>query len=266
LANPLFGRLFLRRGSVIGTEHRRLGINNQDFVGTGLITLPDGQQFALGVVCDGCTVRHARGASRNEVGASLLGNYVLCELELLLRSSVPMQELLSSLYFRCVSYLGMISRFSVTGDAERTWAFIEKHLLATIVGVIASEEQILLFRAGDGVIIVNDEVHIIDEGGAPLYPAYHLVDRRILEKSAPGLVLPQGFQWAEYPASQVRRVCVATDGLADISDPKSIRPEDLAGIFEHEKEAPAGLQWYLNHRTNFGQGFKDDCSAVVLTE
>ena len=265
MAEPVFGRLYRRKGSIIGTEHRRIGINNQDFVAMNLFSA-NGVPFISGVVCDGCTVASAPRESRNEVGAALLGNYVLAELELLVRGAVPLSEVPTSLYHRSISYLSTIARSSVTGDAWKSWKFIERHLLTTVIGFVASPDTLVVFRAGDGVIVVNDEVEVVDEQGAPRYLAYHLVDRRILQEHAPQLVLPQGFSTAEFPLASISRFAIATDGLANEGTPKQVSPVDLVGIFNHEKEAPAGLQWHLNLRSREGRGFKDDCSAVALVE
>lgn len=270
MAEPLFGRFHLRKGSVAGTRHKRKGINNQDFIGTHVFEL-EGSAVIVGVVCDGCSLQHAPKSSRNEVGASLLGHFALNEIELLLRAHVPPTELGRALYARCISYLGTIVRFSVSGDALRSWRFIETHLLATIACFVATEERlIVLSGAHDGVIILNEDIITIDQGGAPLYPAYHIVDRRILEERAPGLVLPVEFEVHSLPLAQIVRFALATDGLADLKGPlgtpKSVRPEDLEGIFKYEMSAPAGLQWHLNKRSLEGNGFEDDTSVIALVD
>jgi len=264
MAEPVLGRFHLRRGSIIGTKHRRSGINNQDFVGTNCWEIAE-RSLVSGVVCDGCTVAGSPKSSRNEVGAALLGNFALAELALLVRANIPLPEIPAMLFHRCVAYLGMIARHSVTGDSWRAWKFIETHLLTTLVGFVADEDTLVYFSSGDGVIIVNDDVKIIDHNGSPHYMAYHLVDRQILLRYAPGLKLASSFESCAIPLAEVERFGIATDGLVDERNPTGIRPEDLRGIFEHERSAPAGLQWHLNIRTNQGSGFADDCSAIVLT-
>lgn len=265
MADPLLGRFRLRRGSTLGTKHKVDGINNQDFVDTNVFALGD-QQFVTGIVCDGCSVAGDPKGSRNEVGAVLLGNFALSEMELLIRAQVPIEEIPNALYPRCHSYLGTILRLSVVGDPAKQWKFIERHLLATVVGFIADREKAVIFRAGDGVIIVDDRVEIVTQDGPPEYLAYHLVDRQILEQHLKDMQLPQTFRSGVIPLAGIKRLAIASDGLADLKDPTGVRPEDLSGIFEHQPKAPCGLQWHLNKRTNFGRGFKDDCSIVTLAE
>ena len=250
----------VRQGSVVGNRHTKKGINNQDAYSVDHVII-DGREHLYGVVADGCSVggkKNLRGQTvRTEVGAVLLTAFVRSEIPLLLAAHTPIESFPEILYHRCVSYLANIARTTVVGGPEKQWDFIERHLLSTVVGFVMNEQVTVPFYSADGVIVVNNEVNIIDEQNVPSYLAYHLVDRSILGQAADKL--PRSFSWALYPTAEVDRFAVCTDGIAGLwhEDPQSIN-----GIWEYQPDASAGLQWWLNKRSNDSK-FVDDCTIIA---
>jgi|SRR3989344_2829615 len=248
-------RLGFRGGSVMGYEHARLGINNQDAHMAGEVTLA-GRRYVYGAVLDGCTGKKRQ--SRNEVGAVLLSAFLGSEIPFLLSAGTPLPALPDILYQRCLGYFGQIVRSTMVGGAEQMWNFVQKHLLCTVIGFIVDAEHLVVFHAGDGAILVNSDALILDQGNRPKYLAYHLVSRDILGAAAK--LLPASFETEVYETGPMERFAVCTDGFVEPFAAGRLAPD---GIWEYEPEARGGLQWWLNLR--HGEGlFEDDCAIVAL--
>jgi hypothetical protein len=213
------------------------------------------------VVADGCSLGGKKSVRnqhvRTEVGAVLLTAFIRSEIPLLLASHTPINLIPQSLYHRCVSYLANIARTTTVGGPEVLWDFIERNLLATVVGFVMNDEMLVTFSAGDGMIIVNDEFNLIDQDNMPKYLAYHLVDRSILGEAANQL--PDCFDWMFYPTKDINRFAVCTDGVADAwkGDPNIIN-----GIWDYQPQALAGLQWWINKGSK-DHLFRDDCTIIA---
>ena len=130
--------------------------------------------------------------------------------------------------------------------------------MATILGFVMDDQKLIVFGAGDGMVIVNDEINAIDQNNRPIYIAYHLLDREMLEKGVADS-LPDCFNWSIYSTQETQRFAICTDGIEDMwkKDPKSIN-----GIWDHEPNAPKGLQWWLKIGSN-GNHFGDDCTIIA---
>lgn len=250
---------WLRKGSVPGYKHLRKGINNQDayFVDQMVI---DEVPYLYGAVGDGCSLggkKVARGQSvRTEVGAVLLTSFIRSEVPLLLASHVPVNQFPQSLYHRCVSYLANVARTTVVGGPQVQWDFIERNLLATVIGFVMNQKVLVTFAAGDGMIIIDDKVTAIDQKDRPTYLAYHLVDRTILGPAADKL--PTSFDWAVYPMLEINRFAICTDGIEEAWQKE---PGIINNIWGYESQAPAGLQWWLNKGARVLL-FGDDCTVI----
>jgi hypothetical protein len=244
-----------RAGSVAGFTHKRKGQNNQD----SFVLEPyniGGVPYLFGAVFDGCTA--GKEGSRNEVGANLLSEFFRFEVALLLSANTPIVDVPSVLYQRMLGYMGSIVRSTVTGTPGAMWDFVRRHMLSTVLGFIVDSTTLVVFRAGDGVVIKDDSVTLIDENDKPHYPAYHLIDRRMLEKPD---ALPSTFDVMVTPLRDIARFAVTTDGLAkEVTKDPSFA---IDGIWTYEKSAKAGLQWWLNKSANEHR-FSDDCTIVAF--
>lgn len=249
--------LRVRSGSVIGFGHHQKETNNQDGRFVGFSHIKD-RIYHYGAVLDGCTNKTAKGPkSRNEVGASLLAHFIGNEIPLLLSAGLDIKDVPAALYQRCIGVLGSIARTTTIGGIQEMSQFVQTFLLCTIVGFIDDGQSLVFFTAGDGIIIVNDEIKIIDQDDRPTYIGYHLIDRSLLGSHA--ALLPQTFEVSIYDASTVRRFAVASDGLKPQA---SQGIQAVEGIWTNEQESKAGLQWWLKCNSNESI-YRDDCTVIA---
>jgi len=257
------GRFKVRSGTVIGQSHKRVGLNNQDALKVANFEI-GGTQYLVGVVADGCSTEDKK-KSRNEVGSRLLTQFALSEMRLMLGARIPTREVPGNLYPRCVSYVGNVARATVIGEPREIWDFIQFHFLCTLLGFIYDGSDLVCFSSGDGVIVVDDYTMIIEQNNAPLYLAYHQVDRRILGDKAS--LLPSNFNVMAHCANDIKRFAVGTDGIVS-KHPETrasyVPADDLEAIFSHEPRAAAGLQWWLNGQSNLQGRFSDDTTLITL--
>src|SRR3989344_4653644 len=155
----------VRAGLVPGSAHKRKNFNNQDAYVLHEVQI-GGTAYLFGAVFDGCT---GGKGSRTEVGAVLLSRFFRSEIPLILSAHTPIQEVPATPYQRSVGYFGAIVRSTVTGDAEEMWTFVQNHLLCTVVGFITDGATLVVFSAGDGVIVHNENVIVIEQDDKPTY-------------------------------------------------------------------------------------------------
>lgn len=196
----------LRAGSVIGQEHIFRQTNCQDKYRCGEV-VAESQRYLLGVVCDGCS-----SGPQSEVGAALLAEFSIREITRMLEDGWAVEQVPAGFYERILAFLQNLSHL-VLGDAPskaEIAGFTGTYLLATILGFIVGEEKTVIFAAGDGLAIVNDRVLVRDEGNAPRYPAYGLVDPAFLEGKA---ATRTQFEVISLDTAQVERLAIWTDGF-----------------------------------------------------
>lgn len=255
-------KFFKRSGTVPGMEHIKKKINNQDSFIVREIEV-EGKLFTVGIVSDGCSGR--RKHSRTEVGSELLTLYAFSEIRMLLALKVPLTEIPTALYSRCVSYVGNIARSTVAGTAEEMCSFIENHFLCTLLGFVTDGRKLVSFQSGDGFQVVNDQTYIVDQNDRPLYLGYHQIDRRLLGAAAD--ILPSNFEVREFDCDYLARFAIGTDGILsrdDTSEGLALLAADREQLFEHAPDAPAGLQWWLNKQQNRDKRFSDDTTVITL--
>jgi hypothetical protein len=258
----------LRTGSVMGTKHGKLGTNNQDAALTLEFGIPGwGTSYRIGLVSDGCSGIPA--FTRSEVGSNLLVVYSMARIQELIVAGAKMEEIPLPLYHAVTNFLRDLANtvmpsniywpFPVTFSGSNQFRnrikapqrFITDYLAATILGFVDDGEALVTFQAGDGVRIINDDVHIVDQNNQPDYPA--------LSVSSPGA----GFQVNTYASDTVRRIALATDGVEKLlAAPQLGLPEQF---FTHATDNPMGLQFLLNQlRKQYGQLMGDDCTIVTM--
>lgn len=196
----------LKAGSVPGKDHLFRQANCQDKYRWASFEF-EGKLYQAGIVCDGCG-----SAEQSEVGAALLAEFGVAELERLIEQGFSLEELPEELYRSCLKFLKELSCLVVGEKASpgRATEFIGRYLLATVLGFVMSEEQTLIFAAGDGLIIVNDQLENRDEANRPNYLAYGLLEPAQLASPTP---LRQRFDSRLLPTATVERLAVWTDGF-----------------------------------------------------
>ena len=247
----------VRIGSVTGSAHREKGINNQD-AAMHLQMTTSGASYQCGAVFDGCTYRKDGKRSHNEVGAILLASFFRSEIPLILAAHTPIGDVPAVLYQRALGYLGSIARATAVGTPDSFWDFVRTHLFCTVLGFVTDGNELIAFSAGDGLIIANDGIVLIDQDDRPHYLAYHLIDRRMLSDFVP----PDTFDVSRFNMDDLDRFAIATDGLG--GEMKKDPSFDSSGIWGYEPKAKAGLQWWLNKASNDEHRFSDDCTVVAF--
>jgi hypothetical protein len=229
---------------MIGCDHEHQKKNRQDFCH---VIVPSGRakERYCGIVCDGCSE-----GLYSETGAALLGTLLLNFLctttisdELVLRLSI--EKLVGRFIGQLITSIGI-------KDQDLKAGFIKHFLLSTFIFVVIHNNGIVIGNAGDGIIVINNEISIIDQEGTPHYLSYRSV--------------PKDFMTPDYPAhddlsirllkeKEVYRVVIATDGLKPLIERK--RTEELFGTEKRQLQRKFNL-WQQKEKL-----FHDDVACIV---
>jgi hypothetical protein len=220
----------IRTGQIIGRDHMARQANCQD----GYVILQT-ERYTAAIVCDGCGE-----GRRSEVGAALAADVLARQAAALLDEGCGLDSLPALLHDWTLGFLGGLLTLAQPTHPAR---FIHDHLLFTVLGIVVTEQGGLIFAAGDGLIAVDEQVIVRDEGNRPSYIAYHLLD---------GCDLPLGFDVITLPPDWTC-AAIASDGF---------EPELLPGVWGLTH--PRGLQRRLNAWSNNERRFRDDATIITL--
>lgn len=224
----------VRAGQIIGRDHMARQANTQDS-----FAIAQQNGYVVGVVCDGC----GSGIS-SEVGAKLAAQYIVTQAKSMLDVGMSPDSVVKALYPSVVRFLGyLVAGMQPIDHID----FIHHHLLFTVVGVIASDEQTLVFSAGDGIIAIDDRVTQINQNNTPAYIAYNLLDQATLRS----FEMPTAFELCH--VDDWNQIAIATDGF---------EPELLPDVWNMKH--PRGLQRKLNVWSNMERRFRDDVAIITL--
>lgn len=201
--------------TLIGRAHRLKQQNCQDFA-TAASPLPG---CAYGLVLDGCGSKqphtlHAetRQPSHSEIGATLLGQFAAIWLhqqlltysqQTLPNPTATLCQALDTLHAECHSFLHQLTALFPWSDEAARSRFVAAHLLTTLVGFVVTPETAVFFWQGDGFLVHNGDITLLDSDNHPDYLAYHLL--------RPPSATP-GFHIQPLPRAGLRWLAVATDG------------------------------------------------------
>lgn len=252
----------LRRATKQGSKHILLGLNNQDALEAQSFSIPTlSKTYHVGLVSDGCTGNPAW--SHNEVGAHLLILYAYRRIQELICAGISMEDVPKALYPSCTEFLldllgkvvpsHIVWKYPTPPKGREAWGsqtrFKNDYLSATLVGFITDQESIVVFSAGDGVVIINNEVQSIDQNDRPEYLAIS-----INEPNCGFVVTTRSF-------ADVQRLAVMTDGLKKLTED----PAFVAQMFGPAHKNALELQFLLNRTFNARpEHMKDDCTVVTL--
>jgi hypothetical protein len=257
----------LRTGSVHGVKHAKLGTNNQDAILVQEFGIPRwGTNYQVGLISDGCSGLPA--FTHSEVGSNLMVVNCLARIQELILGGASMEEIPMPLYHSVTNFMRNLANtimpanihwpFGIQFRGSNVYRdqinanrrFTIDYLAATMAGFIDDGTTLVVFRADDGVVSVNDELFIVDQNNQPDYPA--------LSINAPG----GGFKTSVYASADVTRLCLATDGLKELL---TVDELGLPGaFFECDVDNPMGLQYALNRlRKEYGDKMGDDCTVLT---
>lgn len=227
--------LNVRTAQVIGRDHILRGINCQDSY-----AVIERDAYAIGVICDGCGE-----GKKSEIGATLAADYLAGKAAKLFDAGILLADLPGLLYPHMIDYLRDLVQVSEPGNP---FGFICDHLLFTILGMIVTRDGGVIFAAGDGLVMIDDDVNVRDQGNQPSYIAYHL----LAPAGINGRELPDSFDIYALP-DDWERLVIASDGFeVDLLS-------DLWDITH-----PRGLQRRLNLWSNREHRFHDDATLITL--
>jgi hypothetical protein len=194
-------------GSVPGTNHSRVGKNNQD-----AFSWESHDQYTLAVVCDGCGSR-----LHSEVGATLGARLTLSAvaqqwLKVTASETLPaLPEFWPQVQSDLLSRLQHVIS-SLGGDP---WETVQNYLLFTILGVFMTPDTTTVFGVGDGLFVVNGTVHTLGPfaHNAPPYLAYGLAPPGQLTLG-PEMTTLQVYQ--QVPTPEIESLLLGTDGVLDL--------------------------------------------------
>ena len=213
-------------GSVVGAHHRKTFKNNQD-----AFAVVESEHGVIAVVCDGC------GSGKySEVGAQLGAKYIVnylaqqlhvdsevgaeLKIDRLAEFKHEWQPLLAGLQQHAVEFLTTIAKNLC--PCEQFSESILNHFLFTIIGVVITKYQCVVFSFGDGVFSVNGEVTVIDQNNTPEYLGYG--------------VLSEEKRWQfEFeiqkiiPTAEVESLLIATDGFDQVYSEAETKFKYLTG-------------------------------------
>ena len=236
----------VRSGLIAGREHILSHNNCQDALQVQVITI-NGGNYIIGVIADGCS----EGA-HSEVGAQLSVRFIIGRIQQYLQLEIPLQKIGNLLFQDLIYFLKSIVTANQFGTPEELVSFIKDYLLFTTLGCIVSDKETVIFTAGDGIIVLNDQITIIDQQNAPLYLGYQLIDRTYLEKTA--AALPNNFDMYFISNDQLQRLAFGSDAWID-------EQELLSQIWDTRGRGE--LQMRMNNWSK-AKRLKDDASLIVI--
>ncbi len=189
--------------SVTGHRHATLGRNNQDAY---LLTrVPETYHMAL--VADGC----GSGAF-SEFGARL---GIRCAARAIRRSyDLRYREVLPNFQWWDYVTASIASELrtvlGLLNVDESQELVVKEHLLFTLLGVIIDDQSATFFAAGDGLLLINNELHTLEAANnAPAYLGY------LTLPCPPPLAI--GLRpIVSLPTSELESFVLASDGAVDL--------------------------------------------------
>ena len=174
--------------SLIGQTHQQMYLNNQD-----AYKVINDNNFIVGVVCDGCG-----SCKDSEIGAKLtaefVANYCYEKFRFKKFNGIELTNAITKYYEE-------IAKISLAPNKK---TFINDVFFATIIGVIVSDKQTIVFWAGDGVVVVDDTIEVIEQDNAPDYLTHNLLSGK-----------KYGFS-ERVITHKFDRILISTDGIEDI--------------------------------------------------
>ena len=205
-----------------GRDHKLFNVNRQDFCET---FTDEGDVY--GIVCDGCG-----SGLYTEVGASLIGNFILRLLSTLDLQSFnsPFDTSIATTYeevsketisqyieakitLKVYSFIEQITTNMQFENVADKVKFINDYFLTTFIFGVVLRDFIVVGHCGDGVIVVDNDINVIDQGLGPHYLAYNNVPKEALQVQPSHL---QGIKISIYNPKIVSRIAIGTDGLTPL--------------------------------------------------
>jgi serine/threonine protein phosphatase PrpC len=225
-------------GSIQGFTHKKLEYNNQDFV-----LVDENKEYNIGLVADGCG-----SGSNSEVGAQLGLKYLMKNISEQIDSDwkINLKENLQE-------YSNQIAK--IHSDNPRQ--FTKNFLLYTILGFVEKNNVLTIFSFGDGVIIIDDKVEVINQNNRPTYVNNELI----------------GNEGGQFVFEQInfdkQTIIIGSDGVEDFMEglEKGLidEYENLQQFMEDENNFTNPIQIpKLLKKYSLKGVLKDDCTLIMI--
>lgn len=186
-------------GSVIGSNHKIFGKNNQD-----AYQIIDKDNLLIAMVCDGCG-----SGPYSEVGVQLGSKHLIHDIEY--HFLYTLNDVLDKVFNDILhSFLFTLDSFIPCYPTGQLMKFINDYLLFTINGCIITEKELITFRIGDGYRKIKTSYgSAICENlnnnleNKPDYIAYNLL---------PNSLDKYKFDIKVYPIEKINSIVIGTDG------------------------------------------------------
>jgi len=193
------GRDHVGRGGLL------VGRNNQD----AYAWVFEGESI-VAVVCDGCGSK-----PHSEVGAKLGAKLVtqLVAEKLRMGGEPTAESFWEDVRGESLSKLRQMA-WQLSASDESFAIFADQYLTFTIVGVVVTPEETIVFSIGDGVYAINGEVQLLGpfRDNSPPYLIYGLVPSKLSGEARNMLK----FRLDIRPTSEVRSLLIGTDGVTNL--------------------------------------------------
>lgn len=200
-------------GSVTGTKHMGkypnfIAENNQD-----AYAIHDTNNYFTGVICDGC------GSSKySDVGARLGSKFVISYITSRLDNDIEIdfEDLANSINDFCISQVHLLrnksDKFYIgKRNIEDIYDDLFDLFLFTIIGVIITKNNSLMFRFGDGVFYLNENFNEYKYiFNAPPFVLYREIN--VSNKYHH----PLTFQLERFDTKDIDKLLIGSDGVADL--------------------------------------------------
>lgn len=235
----------INTASIVGRDHQLSFKNKQDFA-----HFHQTSEFLVATVCDGC------GESKySEVGASLLGmfaiNFMRNTSPEYIVDSVKLKTLIEYEFDLFVKRLEGILFFEITPQHERV-SFIKEFLLSTCLFCTIVKDKVVVGNCGDGIIILNKQIHEIHQDGIPEYIAYKSIPKEALEKRPTELSF---FTIKVFDKNEIDCIIIGTDGIQPLID--NSLDSQLYGTQKRQLQRKFNL-WHEQKL------FGDDATCIVI--
>lgn len=229
-------------GTIQGSVHRNLDYNNQDSV-----LVIQNNNLVVGIVADGCG-----SGSNSEVGAQLGAKKL---------SKIIIEKIASNIDWKIhlKEEMQIYSKLIAELHDNSIPQFVNDYLLYTLIGFVKNGDIITLFSYGDGIIVIDDDVQIIDQKNRPKYLNNEL-------KNSDG----GDFQFQEFKY-EGQKILIGSDGVEDIIDGISKRMIWEYSSFsefindENNYINPVQISKFL-HNYSKKEILKDDCTLIMIKE
>ncbi|MDQ5824600.1 MAG: protein phosphatase 2C domain-containing protein [Chloroflexota bacterium] len=213
-----FSTIFqIAAGTTAGTSHYHARQNRQD-----AWWVERTPHSISAIVCDGCG---DPCSPYSEVGAALGCRLLAHRMCKLVDAGVPLDEAVEQTRLDTLAHLRVLAQSM--GDLEDV---VRHYFLFTAVGALITKQEAIFFSIGDGLVAVNDRLHMIGPypDNAPPYLAYALLPCH-------GAEARRFKVHARVPTSELDRFLLGTDGAAPLLEKSLTVPgkEEAAGGLDH---------------------------------